>query len=96
LRRKKKTLPIIYMLDKTSGSRREKLEAYYAGPEPLSETELEFVRECLAWTRAHSYAQGIADDYRQKAFDALDRIGSSNQAQSELKAIAKFLIDRSY
>jgi geranylgeranyl diphosphate synthase type I len=96
LRKKKKTLPVIYMLDKSSGARREKLARYYSNPEPLSDVEIEFVRECLAWADAHNYAQGIADDYRQKAFAALDKIDTANQAQAELKAITKFLINRSY
>jgi geranylgeranyl diphosphate synthase type I len=96
LRKKKKTLPIIYMLNKSSGTRREKLERYYSNPEPLSEAEIEFVRECLAWAEARHYAQGVADDYRQKAFAALDKIGTANQAQAELKMITEFLVSRSY
>jgi geranylgeranyl diphosphate synthase type I len=96
LRKKKKTLPVIYMLNKSSGARREKLERYYANPEPLSEVEIEFVRECLEWADARNYTQGIADGYREKAFAALDKIGTTNQAQAELKMITEFLIDRSY
>jgi geranylgeranyl pyrophosphate synthase len=84
------------MLNKSSGTRREELERYYSNQEPLSEAEIEFVRECLAWAEAHHYAQGVAGDYRQKAFAALDKIGTANQAQTELKMITEFLISRSY
>ena len=96
IRKKKKTLPVLYTLGKVSGERKDKLQAYYAQPEPLSDSEIMFVRECLEWADARKYAQGIAENYRQKSFDALDRIGASNQAQSELKTIAEFLINRSY
>jgi geranylgeranyl diphosphate synthase type I len=96
LRQKKKTLPVIYMLGQSTGSRCEKLQAYYTKPEPLSDIEIDFVRECLEETGAHTYAQGVAESYRQKAFTALDRIGTANQAQAELKTIAEFLINRSY
>ena len=96
LRKKKKTLPVIYTLDKSSSARREKLERYYSNPEPLSGAEIEFVRECLEWAHARNYAQSVADDYRQKAFAALDKIGATNQAQTELKMITEFLISRSY
>jgi len=96
LRRKKKTLPVIYMLDQSTGERRERLRRYYATPEPLSDSELEYVRECLELVDAQHYAQGVADSYRQQSFAVLDRIGTSNQAQAELKAIAEFLINRAY
>lgn len=95
LRRKKKTLPIIYMLERSSGQRREKLETLYATPEPLADDQIEFVRENLEWAGAYNYAQNTAGAYRQTAFAALNRIGISNQAQSELEIIAKFLVDRS-
>jgi len=94
--KKKKTLPVIYTLAKASGARRDKLQAHYSNQEPLAEAEIEFVRECLEWAEARHYAQGVADDYRRKAFAALDKIGTANQAQVELKTIAEFLINRSY
>lgn len=96
LRKKKKTLPVIYMFDKSSGSRRKTLEDCYSTPAPLSDKEIEFVRESLEWADAYNYTNSIAFSYRQKAFYALDRVDISNQAQSELKTIARFLVDRSY
>jgi geranylgeranyl diphosphate synthase, type I len=96
LRKKKKTLPVIYTLGKVSGQRCDKLQTLYVTQEPLVETEIEFVRDCLDWAGAQQYAQGVADDYRQKAFDALNRLGAVNQAQVELKTIAEFLINRAY
>ena len=96
LQRKKKTLPIIYMLDQSSGARGQKLRGYYAHPQPLSDEAVEFVRESLDLVDAYDYAQGVAHSYREKAFGALEKINISNQAQSELEVIAKFLVDRSY
>ncbi|MBN1220585.1 MAG: polyprenyl synthetase family protein [Anaerolineae bacterium] len=96
LRRKKKTLPVIYMLDQTTGERKEKLQTLYIDPEPLSDPQIEFVRECLELVHAKNYAQEIADNYKQKSFDALDRIGTLNQAQIDLKTITEFLINRLY
>ena len=96
LYRRKKTLPIIYMLDQASGPRQEKLRAYYTQPEPLSEAAIDFVRDSLEQTGAHAYAQQTATAYREQAFGALRKINIQNQAQTELEAIARFLIDRSY
>jgi geranylgeranyl diphosphate synthase, type I len=96
LRKKKKTLPVIYTLAKAAGERGEKLRGYYASTQPLTNPEIEFVRDCLAWAEAREYAQDVADRYRREAFEALDKIGAANQSQVELKTIAEFLINRSY
>jgi geranylgeranyl diphosphate synthase type I len=96
LRRKKKTLPVIYTLNKSTGQRRESLHRLYTGPEPLSDAQIEFVRDSLAWARASNFAQSSANAYIENAFTALHQIGISNQAQSELETIAKFLVYRSH
>ncbi len=96
LRRKKKTLPVLYALDHVAGSRKEKLTACYAGPEPLTDEEIQFVRESLEEIDAYTYTQNIASSYRDKAFLALHQIGISNQAQAELESLSRFLVDRAY
>lgn len=96
LYRKKKTLPIIYLLDKVTGKRRDKVHALYRQEAPLSPDEIAFVRECLAWTEAQAYAQSTAEAYRERAFKALDALELNHQAHTELQLLAKFLIDRTY
>jgi geranylgeranyl diphosphate synthase type I len=96
LRRKKKTLPVLYTLGQVTGERKERLRAMYASPDPLSKGEINFARECLTWADARGYAQDKADTYMENAFSALNRIDISNQAQSDIEAIAKFLVQRSY
>jgi len=96
LRRKKKTLPVIYTLNSAEGQRRKRLHALYASPDPLlDEYQIEFVRQSLEWARAHTYAQDIADTYIETAFSALNKINITNPAQSEIENIAKFLVHRS-
>lgn len=96
LRRKKKTLPVIYTLSKSGGQRHESLHRLYADPEPLSDTQIEFVRDSLEWAKAYDYAQSSADAYIENAFAALHQVGVSNQAQSQLETIARFLVYRSH
>jgi geranylgeranyl diphosphate synthase type I len=96
LRRKKKTLPVIYTLNKSVGGRREQLQKLYVNLEPLTDTEIEFVRESLDWADAYDYAQQTAASYIEDAFSALNQVNVTNQAQSELKAIARFLVDRTH
>jgi geranylgeranyl diphosphate synthase type I len=93
---KKRTLPILYMLNKSSGQRRKRVQALYSAPELLSDDQIEYVRESLAQVDAQAYAQQAAQDYIEKSFTALRRVPISNQAQAELELIARFLVDRSH
>ncbi len=96
LYRKKKTLPIIYMFDQATGDRKQQLMDYYASDDPLSDDAIVFVRESLAETGAKAYAQEMANTLQTQAFAGLTQTGINNQAQRDLEAIARFLIDRSY
>ena len=96
LRRKKKTLPVLYTLNKVTGQRQTDLSQLYASSELLSDAQIEFVRDCLEWADAHNYAQNMANNYIDNAFTALNKIDISNQAQLELETIAKFLVHRSH
>lgn len=95
LRRKKKTLPIIYMLNALAGQRQAELKALYATSEPLTDDQIKFVRKSLDLAKAHAFAQNSADAYIEEAFGALQKIKISNQAQSDLETIARFLVSRS-
>jgi geranylgeranyl diphosphate synthase type I len=96
LRRKKKTLPVIYMLNQLTGQRQEELLALYAGRDPLSNDQIGFVRESLNLADAHTFTQNSADAYITRAFAALQKIKISNQPQTELETIARFLVNRSH
>lgn len=96
IRRKKKTLPVLYTLNQLSGPQRDKLHALYAAAEPLMDGEIAFVRHCLAEAGAQPYTRQAADGYIEAAFAALNRIGLANQAHTELEIIARFLVDRAY
>lgn len=96
LRRKKKTLPVIYMLNHLTGPQQAELKTLYAGPNPLSDDQIELVREGLKAAGAHQFTQSSAAAYIARAFEALDKINVSNQAQTELETIARFLVNRSH
>jgi geranylgeranyl diphosphate synthase type I len=96
IRRKKRTLPILYMLNKSSGQRRKRVQALYSAPELLSDDQIGYVRESLAQVDAQAYTQQAAQDYIEKSFTALRRVPISNQAQADLELIARFLVDRSH
>ena len=93
LRRKKKTLPVLYTLDTFSS---DQLHSLYASEAPLSDQEIEFVRKCLHEAEADVFVKQVADTYIERAFDALSKINISNRAHKELETIARFLIERSH
>lgn len=95
LRRKKKTLPLLYTLTHLSGQRQAQLKALYTTLEPLSDDQIVFVRDCLEAAQAYQYAQITANQYIEKSFGALEQVGIENQAQSELQTIAQYLVSRS-
>ncbi|MDM8521646.1 polyprenyl synthetase family protein [Anaerolineales bacterium HSG6] len=96
LRRKKKTLPILYTLSQLDTDNAERLRDCYTKPEPLNETQIMFVRDCLVQTEAQAYTQSVADEYHQKAFTALEAVNLENEPQRALKKLARFLVDRTY
>jgi geranylgeranyl diphosphate synthase type I len=93
LRRKKKTLPVLYTLDTFPS---DQLQSLYATEVPLSDPEIEYVRKCLREAEADIFVRQVADTYIERAFDALAKINISNQAHAELETIARFLIERSH
>jgi geranylgeranyl pyrophosphate synthase len=62
----------------------------------LSDAQIETVREGLKLAGAHTFAQNSADAYVARAFEALQKIKVSNQAQTELETIARFLVNRTH
>ena len=96
LRRKKKTLPVIYTLNKVTGTLKHQLDTLYTGPNPLTDDEISWVRDIIEQTNAYQYTQNMADTYIENAFAALDKIDNATQAQLELKQLTRFLIDRSH
>lgn len=94
LRRKKKTLPVLHALNHTAGRRKEQLQALYRTSTPLTDEQVAFVRECLDLADALPFARQAADDHIEKSYAALNNIKASNQGQTSLEAIARYLIHR--
>jgi geranylgeranyl diphosphate synthase type I len=94
LRRKKKTLPVLYTLNTLADN--ERLNTLYASDDLLTDQEIEFVRECLQTTDAFTFARWEAEKYIDKAFEALGAIRLTSQAHKDLEKIARFLVERHY
>ena len=95
IQEKKKTLPIIYALEKATGQARAQLERIYskASMEP---EDVVVVRGILDAVGAQAYAQGKAEECYRQSLAELDGLSLRSPAQEELRILAAFLIEREY
>lgn len=88
--RKKKSLPVVYGL-----ARQPELVRIYAG-ETLTPGDAARVLNLLEEAGARQFAQRLAEEHREAALAELARTGIENQAQAELRTLARFLVERTY
>ncbi|MEX0683134.1 MAG: polyprenyl synthetase family protein [Dehalococcoidia bacterium] len=95
VRRRKKSLPIVYALGAADGEMREQLSAVYGSTEP-SEADVSLVLRALDSAGAQGYCQGVADEHRAAAIAALDGAKLSADATGEIRQVADFLLERDF
>jgi len=95
IRRRKKSLPIVYTLDQAEGPMRDQLRQAY-GEAELSEQVVTLVLQCLDDTGARQYCLNVAQERKDAALSALDQIKLQPGPAAELRETAEFLLDRDY
>ncbi len=95
IRRRKKTLPVIYALDKGKETQRKKLEDMY-GNGLLNDNDVATFLTILESVHAQQYAQKTAEMYCRKAIEAIDKLPILLSAKHEMKEVAYFLLERSF
>lgn len=95
LRRKKKTLPVVYGLEHEAGESQQPLHALYR-QKGLSDADVTAALRLLEAYGARRYVEGLARYHRQRALKVLDETGIDNPAQQRLRALARFLIEREF
>ncbi len=88
---KKKSLPIVYALERGEGELQEIYRRQKIGP-----SELKTVMRILQNLGSQEYARRVAEEHWQSALDALERSGMQSRAQDRLRELALFLIERQY
>ncbi len=88
---KKKSLPIVYALEKGRGELQDVFRQEKIGPQGV-----ETVMQQLENLRAREYAQEMSKRRSELALGALEKTGIQNQAQDRLRELALFLIERRY
>jgi geranylgeranyl diphosphate synthase type I len=92
---KKKTLPIVYALEKTKGENRELLWSIYK-KKTTSLADIENVLHILNRLDAQGYVQGMSDKHYRAAISELNAVNIPQSAKEDLRAIAAFLLKRQY
>ncbi|MCL5960526.1 MAG: polyprenyl synthetase family protein [Chloroflexi bacterium] len=95
IRSRKKTLPVVYALENATGRQKEVLVRIYRQSE-LTEDDVQQVMSVLADLGAQAFAQEAALRHYSQALDELDSLGPDNKAKERLRALASFLVQRTY
>jgi len=95
IRHRKKTLPIVYVLEKAEDRLRKELVTLYQNG-ALNDDGIAEVLRILEAVAVHSQAQKMAEMYRDKAIEATDKLELSPLARHDLEEVAQFLVGRSF
>ena len=93
IHRKKKTLPIVYALEKSSGQQQQTLLTIYR-QEHHNDADVASVRGILEKLDTHNYVQRLAQDYHQQAMEELKAAHLAPEATQRLRQAAEPLLGR--
>lgn len=93
IRRKKKSLPAVYLFDNASEEDRPWLEEAYAAGE-IAGDRLERVMALLAKLDGSSYVQRVAEEQAQRAAAAVAGLAIAEESKRQLEAVAEFFVTR--
>ena len=95
IRRRKKSLPVVYLLGKQNDPDARRLRALYA-QDILSEEEVDEAVSILDASQARPYAEKLAQQHLETALFELEAARPEAEAGEALRELAHFLIRRTY
>ena len=95
IRRRKKTFPVVFALEKTSGPARQELLRLY-GQEELDDGDVDRVLAILDEVGAQEQSYSITQTSAQEALDALAPLDLPSWAGAEALALVDFLANREF
>jgi geranylgeranyl diphosphate synthase type I len=95
VRRRKKSLPIVYVLANGDAAAREAVRRVYAA-ETVTEEGVSEVLSALDAAGARSFCAALAAEKKVAAMTELEAAGLAGPAAGELKQAAEFLLEREY
>ncbi|MGD0205320.1 MAG: polyprenyl synthetase family protein [Dehalococcoidia bacterium] len=95
IRRRKKSLPLVYAMGEAQAEEREQLLRVYSQEAPGDE-EVSIVLQLLDSHRAYDYCQQMAQERIEQALAELALADIEPEARREFEAVAKFLLEREF
>ena len=95
IRRRKKTLPIVYAFENAGGDDHGRLETVYRGQEPSAD-DVSFVLQLLESLGARAHCEAEAEAHRRAALAELDAAGVDAVGADEAREVAEFVLRRDY
>jgi len=95
IRRRKKSLPVVYAMAAAEAAEREQLLRLYSQGAP-SEEEVGIVLELLDRHGAYDYCQQMAQERVEQALAELAPVDMDPTARRELEEVASFLLERDF
>jgi len=95
IRRRKKSLPVVYALSRADSPAGEDLRRLY-GQRELGDQDVVLVLRWLDALGAQEYCRRLAGDRKTAALAELDRLNLKSEAAAELKITANFLLEREF
>lgn len=95
IRRRKKSLPVVYALEKASPEDRAALAAVF-GKERLDESDAELVLRRIDALGARPYAEGLARAYSERAAAEVGALDLPLSWREEVTGITRFFVERSF
>ncbi len=95
IRRRKKSLPIVYALEKAAGEAKAELANIYQN-EVIGEDGAMAVLRILDVVEAQRYAQNMAEMYRDKALEEIKGLALMPATRRDLEELARFLVERNF
>jgi geranylgeranyl diphosphate synthase type I len=96
IRRRKKSLPIVYALDRAEADERDHLAAIYSSPGEVSENDVAFVVRVLDALGAQGYCQEQAAIHRAAAMAELAAAALAPAFAADIREVADFLLERDF
>jgi len=93
--KRKKTLPVLYGLDRASAEERDRLGALYSR-DKIAASAVPEVLDVLDRTGARQYAGEMAGQYADRALAELDVADVSAAARGDFRALTEFILNREY
>jgi geranylgeranyl diphosphate synthase type I len=94
IRRRKKSLPVVYLLQKAKGNDKKWLQGLYDADYEMSDADVNRVLEIMERVGAKQYCQQMAEDQSRQADAATEGLPLTPAARDTLRALGEYFVTR--